>query len=83
MLDDYRMSLSWILEHLEVDAFVDSTQESREGKLSLMIRVGIVAQISHSKDGGKRAEGGEWRDGLMIRVGGDGEDYTKVSLKEQ
>lgn len=29
MLVDYRMSLSWILEHLEVDAFVDSTKGSR------------------------------------------------------
>jgi hypothetical protein len=50
----------------------------------MMIRVGIVAQISQRRCG-RRAEGGErqeWPDGLMMRSG-DGEDYTKVSLKEQ
>jgi hypothetical protein len=46
----------------------------------MMIRVGIVARISQRRCG-KRAEGGEWPDELMMR-GGDG-DYTKVSLKER
>jgi hypothetical protein len=65
-----------------VDAFVDSTKRKT---FLMMIRVGIVAQISQRRCG-KRAEGGggrEWPDGLMMRGGGDGEDYTKVSLKEQ
>ena len=60
-----------------VDAFVDSTKRKT---FLMMIRVGIVAQISQRRCG-KRAEGGEWPDELMMR-GGDG-DYTKVSLKEQ
>jgi hypothetical protein len=50
----------------------------------MMIRVGIVAQISQRRCGRAEERGqGEWPDGLMMRGGGDGEDYTKVSLEEQ
>lgn len=81
MLDDYRESLSRILEHLEVDAFVDSTKGSRRKTFlddtRRDRRSDLSKEVRETEEGGE----GEGRDGLMMR-GGDG-DYTKVSLKEQ